>query len=397
MPAENSKKSNNAVATRWIYDPKVRGILFQVLAVACVAWMLFYFVSNAMHNMESRGIATGFSFLQHRASFGIVQTLISYSEDDTYGRAFVIGLLNTLLVSGIGIILATVLGFLIGIARLSNNWLLSRAAAVYIEIFRNIPLLLQIFFWYFCVLRALPGPRQSIDIANAFFLNVRGLYIPAPIAEPGFGIVAIAFVIAIVGVFFLSQWAKKRKNLTGQPFPVFFSSLGLLVGLPLVVFLIAGMPLHWELPALKGFNFRGGLTVIPELFSMVVALTIFTAASIAEIVRSGIMAVSKGQVEASHALGLKNGLTLRFVVIPQAMRVIIPPLTSQYLNLIKNSSLATAVGYPDLVSVFMGSTLNQTGQAVEIIAMTMAVYLTISIVTSVLMNIYNAKKALVER
>ena len=397
MPAENSNNRNNAAATRWIYDPKVRGILFQAIAIACVAWMLFYFVSNALHNMDARGIATGFSFLDNRASFGIVQTLISYTEDDTYGRAFVIGLLNTLLVSGIGIVLATVLGFLIGIARLSNNWLLSRAAAVYIEVFRNIPLLLQVFFWYFCVLRALPAPRQSINVADAFFLNVRGLYVPAPIAENGFSVVTVAFVIAAIGAVFLRKWAKKRKELTGQPFPGFWGTLGVLFGLPLIVFFIAGMPLHWELPALKGFNFRGGITIIPELFSMVVALTIFTAASIAEIVRSGIMAVSKGQVEAAHALGLKNGLTLRFVVIPQAMRVIIPPLTSQYLNLVKNSSLATAVGYPDLVSVFMGSTLNQTGQAVEIIAMTMAVYLTISLVTSVLMNIYNAKKALVER
>ncbi|TXH63838.1 MAG: amino acid ABC transporter permease [Tolumonas sp.] len=397
MPAENSNNRNNAAATRWIYDPKVRGILFQAIAIACVAWMLFYFVSNALHNMDARGIATGFSFLDNRASFGIVQTLISYTEDDTYGRAFVIGLLNTLLVSGIGIVLATVLGFLIGIARLSNNWLLSRAAAVYIEVFRNIPLLLQVFFWYFCVLRALPAPRQSINVADAFFLNVRGLYVPAPIAENGFSVVTVAFVIAAIGAVFLRKWAKKRKELTGQPFPVFWGTLGVLFGLPLIVFFIAGMPLHWELPALKGFNFRGGITIIPELFSMVGALTIFTAASIAEIVRSGIMAVSKGQVEAAHALGLKNGLTLRFVVIPQAMRVIIPPLTSQYLNLVKNSSLATAVGYPDLVSVFMGSTLNQTGQAVEIIAMTMAVYLTISLVTSVLMNIYNAKKALVER
>ena len=397
MPAENSNNRNNAAATRWIYDPKVRGILFQAIAIACVAWMLFYFVSNALHNMDARGIATGFSFLDNRASFGIVQTLISYTEDDTYGRAFVIGLLNTLLVSGIGIVLATVLGFLIGIARLSNNWLLSRAAAVYIEVFRNIPLLLQVFFWYFCVLRALPAPRQSINVADAFFLNVRGLYVPAPIAENGFSVVTVAFVIAAIGAVFLRKWAKKRKELTGQPFPVFWGTLGVLFGLPLIVFFIAGMPLHWELPALKGFNFRGGITIIPELFSMVVALTIFTAASIAEIVRSGIMAVSKGQVEAAHALGLKNGLTLRFVVIPQAMRVIIPPLTSQYLNLVKNSSLATAVGYPDLVSVFMGSTLNQTGQAVEIIAMTMAVYLTISLITSVLMNIYNAKKALVER
>lgn len=397
MPAENSKNQNNVVATRWIYDPKVRGIIFQAVAVACVAWMLFYFISNALHNMETRGIATGFAFLDNRASFGIAQTLISYSEDDTYGRAFIIGLLNTLLVSAIGIVFATALGFVVGIARLSKNWLLSRAAAVYIETFRNIPLLLQIFFWYFCVLRNLPAPRQSMSLGDAFFLNVRGLSIPAPVIESGFSFVFGAFIVAIIAIVVLRKWAKKRQYLTGQIFPVFYSGLGLLIGLPLLTFLFSGMPLHWELPELKGFNFRGGFTIIPELFSLAVALTIFTAASIAEIVRSGIMSVSKGQVEAASALGLRGGLTLRFVIIPQAMRVIIPPLTSQFLNLVKNSSLATAVGYPDLVSVFMGSTLNQTGQAVEIIAMTMAVYLTISLITSALMNMYNAKNALVER
>ena len=397
MPAENSKNQNNVVATRWIYDPKVRGIIFQAVAVACVAWMLFYFISNALHNMETRGIATGFAFLDNRASFGIAQTLISYSEDDTYGRAFIIGLLNTLLVSAIGIVFATALGFVVGIARLSKNWLLSRAAAVYIETFRNIPLLLQIFFWYFCVLRNLPAPRQSMSLGDAFFLNVRGLSIPAPVIESGFSFVVGAFIVAIIAIVVLRKWAKKRQYLTGQIFPVFYSGLGLLIGLPLLTFLFSGMPLHWELPELKGFNFRGGFTIIPELFSLAVALTIFTAASIAEIVRSGIMSVSKGQVEAASALGLRGGLTLRFVIIHQAMRVIIPPLTSQFLNLVKNSSLATAVGYPDLVSVFMGSTLNQTGQAVEIIAMTMAVYLTISLITSALMNMYNAKNALVER
>lgn len=397
MSAENSKTSSPSASMRWIYDPKVRGVIFQLLAVAAVIWMLFYFVSNALHNMETRGISTGFGFLENRASFGIAQTLISYTENDTYARAFLIGLLNTLLVSGIGIILATILGFLIGIARLSNNWLLSRAAAVYIEIFRNIPLLLQVFFWYICVLRTLPGPRQSLSLADSFFLNIRGLYLPAPIPESGFGFVAGAFVIAIAAVIYLIRWSKRRKELTGEPFPVFSASLGVLIGLPLVVFLISGMPMHFDYPGLKGFNFQGGISIIPELFAMILALTIFTAASIAEIVRSGIMSVSKGQREAADSLGLKNGLTLRFIIIPQSMRVIIPPLTSQYLNLVKNSSLATAIGYPDLVSVFMGSTLNQTGQAVEIIAMTMAVYLVISITTSVLMNMYNAKKALVER
>ncbi len=397
MSAENSTNSSQSSGMRWIYDPKVRGIIFQVLAVAAVGWMLFYFVSNALHNMETRGISTGFGFLGNRASFGIAQTLISYTENDTYARAFLIGLLNTLLVSVIGIVLATVLGFLIGIARLSKNWLLSRAAAVYIEIFRNIPLLLQIFFWYICVLRALPSPRQSLSLGESVFLNIRGLYIPAPVPESGFSVVVIAFVIAVASIFYISRWGKRRKELTGQESPVFLMSIGVLIGLPLVAYLISGMPMHLDYPALKGFNFQGGIGIIPELFAMIIALTIFTAASIAEIVRSGIMSVSKGQREAADSLGLKNGLTLRFIIIPQAMRVIIPPLTSQYLNLVKNSSLATAIGYPDLVSIFMGSTLNQTGQAVEIIAMTMAVYLAISLTTSVLMNMYNAKKALVER
>lgn len=397
MSAGNSTKNTNTTSLRWIYDPKVRGIIFQVIAIACVIWCLVYFVGNAMHNMEARGIATGFGFLGNRASFAIAQTLIPYTEDDTYGRAFIVGLLNTLLVSVIGIVFATVIGFLIGIARLSKNWLLSRLAAAYIEIFRNIPLLLQIFFWYFCVLQALPGPRQSHSLFGAFFLNVRGLYIPEPIPESGFGIVVGAFVIAVIGVIFLARWAHRRHLTTGQPFPVFWSGLGILIVLPLITYFLSGMPLHFDMPALKGFNFRGGLCVIPELFSLTVALVIFTAASIAEIVRSGIMSVSQGQVEASNALGLRNSHSLRLIIIPQAMRVIIPPLTSQYLNLIKNSSLATAIAYPDLVSVFMGSTLNQTGQAVEIIAMTMAVYLFVSLVTSMLMNMYNAKKALVER
>lgn len=397
MSAGNANNNTNTTSLRWLYDPKVRGIIFQVIAIACVIWMLFYFISNALHNMETRGIATGFDFLGHRASFAIAQTLIPYTEDDTYGRAFVVGLLNTLLVSVIGIIFATALGFLIGIARLSKNWLLNRLAAVYIEVFRNIPLLLQIFFWYFCVLQALPGPRQSYSLFNTIFLNVRGLYIPAPLPTEGFGFVIAAFVIAIIVAFFLVRWAKKRQIQTGERFPVFWSSLAVILGLPLIVYFIAGMPLNFEIPALKGFNFRGGIDIIPELFSLTVALVIFTAASIAEIVRSGIMSVPQGQIEATNALGLRSGMSLRLVIIPQAMRVIIPPLTSQYLNLIKNSSLATAIAYPDLVSVFMGSTLNQTGQAVEIIAMTMSVYLLISLVTSFLMNLYNAKKALVER
>jgi len=284
-----------------------------------------------------------------------------------------------------------------GVARLSNNWLISKVATVYIETLRNIPLLLQIFFWYFAVLRALPSPRQSVSLGEAVFLNVRGLYLPSPVMEAGSSFVVIAFFIAVIGSIVLAKWSKRRQMLTGQPFPVLAVSAASIVLLPLIVFFIMGMPIGLEYPALKGFNFQGGVVVIPELAALLVALSFYTAAFIAEIVRSGILAVSKGQSEAAESLGLTRTQALKLVIIPQAMRVIIPPLTSQYLNLTKNSSLATAIGYPDLVSVFMGTTLNQTGQAIEVIALTMAVYLTISISTSILMNIYNKKMALVER
>jgi len=311
--------------------------------------------------------------------------------------SFLVGLLNTLLVSALGIVLATLLGFMIGVARLSGNWLLARLADLYVETFRNIPLLLQIFFWYFAVLRALPRPRDSMALGEAVFLNLRGLYLPEPIFEPGFRLVGVALAAAVVLCWLLVRWARRRQVREGVSFPVVRTSLLILLLLPLVTFLVTGMPLSWELPALKGFNFHGGITVIPELTALLFALSIYTAAFIAEIVRSGIQAISKGQTEAAQALGLKRGQVLRLVVIPQALRVIIPPLTNQYLNLIKNSSLATAIGYPDLVSVFAGTTLNQTGQAVEVIAITMAVYLLISLSVSLLMNWYNRKMALVER
>ncbi|WP_345010473.1 amino acid ABC transporter permease [Pseudaeromonas paramecii] len=382
---------------RWFYNSRVRSILFQVLAIAAVVGFIYYFLSNAFHNMETRGISTGFHFLDNKAGFGIIQSLIPYDETYTYGRTFLVGLLNTLLVSVLGIVLATALGFVLGVARLSRNWLVSRVAAVYVELFRNIPLLLQIFFWYFAVLRTLPTPRQSISLGEAVFLNIRGLYIPAPVPEVGFGWLGVSLALAIGLAIAVSVWARRRQRLTGQTFPSFWVGLAIIVVLPLLHFYALGAPLQWDLPTLKGFNFKGGITIIPELAALLVALSIYTAAFIAEIVRSGILAVSKGQHEAAESLGLSHGQTLRLVIVPQALRVIIPPLTSQFLNLTKNSSLATAIGYPDLVSVFMGTTLNQTGQAVEVIAMTMAVYLLISLVISYLMNVYNAKKALVER
>mgnify|MGYP000203101202 CR=1 FL=1 len=384
-------------SVRWLYDPKVRAVFYQILALAGVLAFIAYITNNALTNLEARGITTGFRFLSEPAGFGIIQTLVEYTEQFSYGRTFIVGLLNTVLVSFIGIIFATILGFIIGVARLSHNWLIAKLAAAYIEIFRNIPLLLQIFFWYFAVLQALPKPRQSFSMGESVFLNVRGLYVPAPITESGFGWVIMAFIVAIGVVIYMAKWAHNRQQQTGETFPVFWASVGLIVGLPMLVFLLMGAPISWELPALKGFNFQGGITIIPELMALFVALSVYTASFIAEIVRSGIEAINKGQTEAAHALGLPNGRTLRLVIIPQAMRVIIPPLTSQYLNLTKNSSLATAIGYPDLVSVFMGTTLNQTGQAIEVIAMTMAVYLTLSLSTSAFMNWYNKRVSLVER
>jgi general L-amino acid transport system permease protein len=371
--------------------------VFQAVFLIAVLALLGFIVHNTLTNLESRGINTGFGFLANESGFGIIQTLVEYSETSSFGRTFVVGLLNTLLVSLLGIGLATLLGFAIGVARLSHNWLVSRLAAVYIEVFRNVPLLLQIFFWYFAVLRALPHPRDSLALGEAVFLNLRGLYVPRPLFEPGFGWVLAALAVAVACALLLAAWARRRRLLTGQHFASGWAGLGLILLLPGLAFLFAGAPLGWELPALRGFNFRGGITVIPELAALLMALTIYTAAFIAEIVRAGILAVPKGQTEAAAALGLKRMQVLRLVIIPQALRVIIPPLTSQYLNLLKNSSLATAIGYPDLVNVFAGTTLNQTGQAVEVIAMTMAVYLSISLAISLLMNWYNARIALTER
>ncbi|MEJ2310545.1 MAG: amino acid ABC transporter permease [Gammaproteobacteria bacterium] len=372
-------------------------MIFQVLVLAAVFAFFAYIFSNTLHNLEKRGISTGFDFLDNEAGFGILMSLIPYDETYTFGRTFLVGLLNTILVSFLGIILATIIGFIMGVARLSRNWLIAKIATVYIETFRNIPLLLQILFWYFAMLPLLPHPRQSIGVGEAMFLNSRGLYLPAPVFESAFVWVLVALAVAIVAVIFLVRWAHRRQAETGQPFHTFWVSLAILIALPLLAFLLTGMPLSWDLPALKGFNFQGGMTIIPELAALLLALSIYTAAFIAEIVRSGIQAVSHGQTEAAYALGLRPGKTLQLVIIPQAMRVIIPQLTSQYLNLTKNSSLAAAVGYPDLVAVFAGTTLNQTGQAVEIIFMTMMVYLTISLLISLFMNWYNNKMALVER
>ncbi|MGE4533048.1 amino acid ABC transporter permease [Halomonas sp.] len=378
-------------------DPAFRALLVQgILLLALVAFIVMI-VANTLANLEARGITTGFGFLNERAGFSIPQTLIAYSGDSTYGRTFLVGLLNTLLVSAMGIVAATLIGFLVGIARLSPNWLLARLATAYVEIFRNIPLLVQILFWYFAVLQALPSPRASLSLMEVVFLNVRGLVLPDPQAQPGFAATPLALLVAIAATWWLVRFARRRQAATGQALPVFKLGALLLIGLPAAAFLVTGMPLTWSIPALKGFNFQGGITVIPELMALWLALSIYTASFIAEIVRSGIQSVPQGQVEAAKALSLPAGIILRKVVIPQAMRVIVPQLTSQHLNLIKNSSLATAIGYPDLVAVFSGTALNQTGQAIEIVAMTMAVYLLINLVVSALMNLYNARTLLKER
>ncbi len=365
-----------------------KGFAWQILFVVVLVWLGYEIVANARDNLQSQRIASGFDFLGRSAGFDISQTLISYSTTDTYLRVFVVGLLNTLLVSVIGIFFATLIGFIVALGRLSPNWLMSRVAGAYVEIIRNLPVLFQILFWYLAVLGVLPNPRQSVSLFGSFFLNNRGLFIPRPIGNPGLDPFAIVVLVAIVGSLVLRSYARKQLFSRGRRIVIWPYVVGMLIGLPLLTALAFGAPVSFEWPQLKGFNFSGGSRVIPEFVALTLALSLYTAAFIAEIVRSGILSVHKGQMEAGTSLGLSRGATLRLIVIPQAMRVILPPLTSQYLNLAKNSSLAVAIGYPDLVSVFAGTTLSQTGQAVEIIAITMGTYLVISLVASAAMNFY---------
>ncbi|EKP9040821.1 amino acid ABC transporter permease [Escherichia coli] len=378
-------------------NPTVRAWLFQILAVVAVVGIVGWLFHNTVTNLNNRGITSGFAFLDRGAGFGIVQHLIDYQQGDTYGRVFIVGLLNTLLVSALCIVFASVLGFFIGLARLSDNWLLRKLSTIYIEIFRNIPPLLQIFFWYFAVLRNLPGPRQAVSAFDLAFLSNRGLYIPSPQLGDGFIAFILAVVMAIVLSVGLFRFNKTYQIKTGQLRRTWPIAAVLIIGLPLLAQWLFRAALHWDVPALRGFNFRGGMVLIPELAALTLALSVYTSAFIAEIIRAGIQAVPYGQHEAARSLGLPNPVTLRQVIIPQALRVIIPPLTSQYLNIVKNSSLAAAIGYPDMVSLFAGTVLNQTGQAIETIAMTMSVYLIISLTISLLMNIYNRRIAIVER
>jgi general L-amino acid transport system permease protein len=394
--ASTSTHRDRADLKALIYRPEVRQIAYQVALLALLAFAAVWVVNNVAANLRRLNIASGFDFLGRTSGFDIAQSLIEYSNVSTYGQAFWVGLLNTLLVAGLGIVAATVIGFIVGIARLSSNWLIARLATVYVEVLRNIPLLLQLFFWYFAVLKSLPSPRQSYALPGGLFLNVRGVSLPAPLPQPGFEAVAIAFAAGLLLAVGVRWWARRRQTLTGKRFPVLWTALLMIFGLPLAVFFGSGSPLSLEYPELRGFNFQGGITVLPEFIALWLGLTTYTASFIAEIVRAGILGVPKGQTEAAQALGLSRGETLRLVIIPQATRIVIPPLTNQYLNLTKNSSLAVAIGYPDFVSV-TGTILNQTGQAVEVILMTMGVYLVISLLTSLFMNWFNRRMALVER
>jgi general L-amino acid transport system permease protein len=379
-----------------LYDPKIRGIFFQALLFVVLVGFIFWIVANTAANLQRANISSGFGFLNRRAGFDVSNALITYSSDSTIERALVVGLLNTLLVSALGIVTASILGFMVGIGRLSRNWLIRKICMVYVEIFRNIPPLLVLFFWYMGVLSVLPSPRQSIQLPLGMFLNSRGFYFPRFIWGEHAWLVGLAFLIAVALSIFVKVKATQRQMATGQQFPVLWTTVALIIGLPLLAFLIAGLPLSFEVPKLSTFNLNGGTQVKPEFLSLYLALSFYTAAFIAEIVRAGIMGVPHGQTEASHALGLRQGTTLRLVVVPQALRIIIPPLTSQYLNLMKNSSLAVAIGYADLVAIG-GTVMNQTGQAVEIVAIWMAVYLGLSLLISLLMNWFNARMALVER
>jgi general L-amino acid transport system permease protein len=383
--------------TPLLYNPRIRSIAYQAVLCAVIAFLVWSAVTNAVDNLTRAKIASGFGFWEDTAGFDISQTLISYSTTSTYGRAFWVGLLNTLLVASVGIVLATVLGFVIGIARLSRNWLVARLAGGYVELIRNLPLLLQLLFWYNAVIAALPDFRESLTVPGGGFLNNRGLFLPQPVFQDGAWPALAALVLGLAGAIAFRIWARRRQARTGEQAPVLWVALGSILVFPVAVLALAGFPIEFIYPERGRFNIRGGIEVLPEFIALLFGLVIYTAAFIAEVVRAGIMAVSRGQTEAAYSLGLRPGPTLRLVIIPQAMRVIVPPLTNQYLNLTKNSSLAVAIGYPDLVQIFAGTVLNQTGQAVEVIAITMAVYLTISLVTSLAMNLYNRRVALVER
>jgi general L-amino acid transport system permease protein len=393
VTSEHRGAATHKASVRWWNDRRVRSVLYQLGVLGGVILLGAYLVSNTLANLESRNIATGFGFLWREAGFGVSESPIEYSPADSYARVLLVGLLNTLKVSIIGIVLATIIGTIAGIARLSRNWLVARFATVYVESLRNIPVLLQLFFWYALISEALPAPRSALNPLPGVFLSARGLKFPEPVWQTTHLLMLVALLAGIAGAWTIGRWASVRRERTGQLFPSIQVGLGLILGLPLLTWVLGGAPTAMDIPELRGFNFEGGFTVTPEFAALLVGLVLYTGTFIAEIVRGGILAVSHGQTEAALALGLSRGQVLRLIILPQALRVIIPPLTSQYLNLTKNSSLAVAIGYPDLVST-ANTAINQTGQAVEGIAVIMAVYLTVSLSISAFMNWYNRRIAL---
>jgi len=403
----HSDKGNESVHVKpkekfdFFHDERVRSVFYQILIAAAVGWFVWYLVSNTAQNLEARGMHTGFSFLNVAAGFDSSFKLISNEAGvGTYGRLFFIGALNTLYISALAIILSTMLGFFIGVLRLSNNWLVSKVALAYVEIFRNTPILIQIIFWYIGVFTLLPRVKNSIDLSGGsgiLLLNNRGLYVPWPMPGELLWLTGVAISVAIVAVITLKRWAQKRQDKTGQIFPTFAVSTAVLILLPGIVYILTGMPLGWDIPKLAGFNFVGGASLPPAFMALLIALSIYHASYTAEMVRAGILSVNKGQGEAARSLGLKNSRVMSLVIIPQAMPAIIPPLISNWLSTIKNSSLAIAIGYPDIVSLFMQTSLNQIGYAVELVGITMAFYMVISLTISWLLNIYNKRVQLVER
>ena len=379
----------------WL-DPRKRAIIFQFLSIGVVGLIVWYLVSNTVVNLQKQSIATGFGFLKKEAAFEIGESLIPYSAADTYIRALLVGALNTIKVSFVGIVVTILLGTIIGVARLSTNWLVAKLSAIYIEVMQDLPILLQLVFWYAIFYESLPPPSEALCPGAGIYLCKRGVAFTVPEAHPAHIYMLIAFLLGCVAAYFIRRWARKRQERTGQYFPVFRASLALIIGLPLIVWLAAGSPMKMNAPKLTVFNFEGGLTVSPEFMALLLGLVLYTSAFVAEVVRAGIQSVSKGQREAAMSIGLRPTQVLNLVILPQALRVIVPPLTSQMLNLTKNSSLAVAIGYPDFVSV-ANTTINQTGQSIEGVALIMAVYLVFSLSTSAFMNWYNKRVALVER
>lgn len=395
MAVETAGPAPRAKVSPW-NDPVVRGWVFQIVVIGLVGLLFWFLITNTLENLARQKIASGFSYLNREAGFEIGDSMIPYSPASTYARAILVGLLNTLKVAVLGIVLSTIFGTLIGIGRLSPNWLLAKLCEYYVETFRNVPLLLWLFLFYKIISEAFPGPRQAISVLGALFLSNRGLYFPVPEDDPVHKWMALGLLAGIVGAFALHRWAKARQAATGKPFPSVRAGFGLVLGVPFVIWLMGGAPAEISWPELKGFNFTGGNVIQPEFTALLLGLVVYTSAFIAEIVRSGILALHKGQSEAAAALGLSRGQAMRLVLLPQALRLIVPPMTSQYLNVTKNSSLAIAIGYPDLVAS-VNVTINQTGQAIENILIIMVAYLTVSLSISAFMNWYNKRIALRER